>query len=276
MLKLGEINTLTVLRETDFGFYLGDNFGNDVLLPKKWAPETLELDNELDVFIYRDHEERLIATTLKPWIYLHEFAYLKTKEISHLGAFMDWGMEKDLFIPFRNQPKEFEIDKWYCVYLYIDEETDRLVGTAKIDKHLDLETPNYERGDKVSALVCEDTDLGVKLILDNKFRGLAYHSDSFKDIRRGDWIDAYVKTVREDHKIDVSLEPVGAAKLEPISQKVFDYITDCGGQTHLTDKSAPEEIHKELEISKKAFKAALGILYKAGKVVLSKEKTTLK
>lgn len=275
MIKLGEYNQLIVLRETDFGFYLGDGIGNDILIPRKWTNTNLAIDDEINVFVYLDHEERPIATTLVPKIILGEFNYLKAKDVSKVAAFMDWGLEKDLMVPFKNQPQNFEQDKWYCIYLYIDTETERLVGTAKINPFLNKETPTYEIGDKVNILVCEDTDIGVNLIVDNKFRGLVYHSDIFNNIQRGDKTVGYIKKVRVDGKLDVTLEPIGLERFEVNAQKLLDYIKSNGGEISLTDKSDPELIYEKLQMSKKTFKAALGILYKAKKVILSPNATSL-
>ncbi len=275
MIELGKYNTLQVLREIDFGFYLGDEIGNDILLPRKWATPNLAIDDFISVFVYLDHEERPIATTMTPKIILGEFNYLKAKDVSNVGAFMDWGLEKDLLVPFKNQPKKFEQDRWYCIYLYIDSETNRLVGTARNNSLLNQVEPEYTLGDKVEVLVCEDTEIGVNVIIDNKFKGLIYHSDIFNNIQRGDKTIGYIKKPREDGKLDVSLEPIGIERFEVNAQKILDYLAKNGGKISLTDKSEPEDIYSQLQMSKKIFKASLGLLYKAKKIILNKESTEL-
>jgi uncharacterized protein len=273
MIKLGVYNTLKVVREIDFGFYLGDNLGHDILMPRKWATPELTLDDEISVFVYLDHEERPIATTMTPKITLGQFNYLKVSDLSSVGAFMDWGLEKDLLVPFKNQPKKFEQGKWYCIYLYLDTESNRLVGTARTNNLFSNEMPTYKIGEKVNILVCEDTDIGVNLIVDNQFRGLVYHSDIFNNIQRGDQTFGYIKKIREDGKLDISLDPIGVERFEVNAQKILDYINLKGGSIALTDKSDPDLIYAELEMSKKTFKAALGILYKAKKISLDKNST---
>jgi uncharacterized protein len=275
MLHLGKKNTLVVVREVDFGFYLSDQIQNDVLLPRKWAPEGLAIDDELEVFIYLDHEERPIATTMTPKIYLDEFAYLRAKEVNHLGAFVDWGLEKDLFVPYKNQPKQFEEGKYYLIYLYLDKETERLAGTARTNNYLDQVEPFYKIGDRVSILIGDDTEIGKQVVVDNGFRGIVYASENFKSIKRGDKSIGYIKKVREDGKLDVSLEPIGVIRLEKNAQKLLEFIQKQGGTTHLNDKSNPEDIYELLEMSKKNFKAALGILYKLKKVALFDNRTEL-
>jgi uncharacterized protein len=275
MLNLGKKNSLTVVREVDFGFYLSDLVSSDVLLPRKWASEGLAIDDEIEVFIYLDHEERPIATTMEPKIYLNQFAYLRAKMITQVGAFMDWGLEKDLFVPFKNQPKPFEEGKWYLIYLYLDTETDRLVGTARNNSFLNQFMPHYEVGASVEVVVCEDTDIGKNAIVDHLFSGIFYHSDIFKPIKRGEKCQAYIKKVREDGKIDLSLEPIGKIRFEQNAEKILAFLKRNGGATHLTDKSTPEDVYELLQMSKKNFKAALGTLYKAHKISLEKNQTRL-
>lgn len=257
------------------GFYLEDEFKNEVLLPRKFITPHMQLDDELDVFLYFDSDDRPVATTQKPRIQLHQFAYLKVTEISRFGAFMDWELDKDLLVPFRNQPRDFEDGKYYCIYLYLDPASNRLVGTGKTNPYFSKEHPSYEVGQEVSLLVCEDTDLGVNVIVDNQYKGLAYYDVVYKKVKRGDYTKGYIQKVREDGKLDISLEPIGASRLEPNAQRVLDYLIAMGGSIELTDKSKPDAIYNAVEMSKKAFKNALGNLYRSKKILLTKENTQL-
>ena len=274
-MEFGKINTLIYMRSTPQGVYLEDEQGEEVLLPNKFVTNEMEVDDKLDVFVYLDSEDRPVATTQTPLIQLNQFNFLKVKDANSIGAFMDWGLDKDLLVPFRNQKADFEKDKYYLVYLYFDEQSQRLAGTNKFQGILHADEPTFERGQKVEALLCDKTDLGINCIIDNTHVGMIYHDEIFDIVKRGEKRDVYIKKVREDGKIDLSIEPLGAKRLEPNAEKVLKYITKCGGSIKLTDKSSPDIIFDELKMSKRAFKDALGTLYKNKKVVLSKTETKL-
>ena len=274
-MEFGKINTLIYMRSTPQGVYLEDEQGEEVLLPNKFVTNEMEVDDKLDVFVYLDSEDRPVATTQTPLIQLNQFNFLKVKDANSIGAFMDWGLDKDLLVPFRNQKADFEKDKYYLVYLYFDEQSQRLAGTNKFQGILHADEPTFERGQKVEALLCDKTDLGINCIIDNTHVGMIYHDEIFDIVKRGEKRDIYIKKVREDGKIDLSIEPLGAKRLEPNAEKVLEYITKCGGSIKLTDKSSPDIIFDELKMSKRAFKDALGTLYKNKKVVLSKTETKL-
>lgn len=276
-MKVGQYNTLKILRGTSVGMYLGDEEGNDVLLPHKYIPEEAVVGQDIDVFIYRDSEDRLIATTLKPLIELNQFACLEVVGVSKFGAFVDWGLEKDLFIPFREQNKKLEQGDWTVVYLYLDEQTDRLVGSCKVHKFFkNDEIAGLEPGQEVDLLVFEKTDLGLNVIIDNLYKGLVYQNEIFQRVAWGDVLKGYVKNIREDGKIDVSLQKQGFLQIiEPNSQKILDKLKASGGSLALSDKSDAMEIMEVLEMSKKNFKKATGNLYKQKLISMEEEQIRL-
>jgi predicted RNA-binding protein (virulence factor B family) len=275
MIHLGQYNTLKILRFTPPGAYLGDDEENVVLLPNKYLTEDLEVDQEITVFIYLDTHERIVATTLHPYIHLNTFNYLKVHSTSPFGAFLDWGLEKHLFVPFKEQLVKMEVGKYYCVYLYIDDATQRLVASARIKRHLETERIVVKEGDEVDLLVCESTDLGKNVIINDTYSGLVYTNHLVKNVQRGERCKGYITKVREDGKMDVSLEKPGFQKIEPNMQAILNYLNLHHGTMFLTDKSHPDEIRDELGMSKKTFKQVLGQLYKAKKVDLHEDKVVL-
>lgn len=266
-MKTGEYNTLKIDRRTTVGLYLTDG-NEDVLLPNKYIPSRIDMDEEITVFVYLDQQERKVATTLEPKIYLNEFALLKVNYVNEIGAFLDWGLEKDLFVPFREQARKMEAGKWYVVYMYLDEKTGRLVASSKLNQFLDNKNLTVSEGDEADLIVTHITEAGINVIINEKHKGLLYKNEVFEDLRTGDRIIGYIKKIRPDGKIDVSRRPLGVANLEQSAQEVYDYLKQNKGFIPLTDKSNPEEIKDLLEMSKKSFKKAIGILYKEKKVDL--------
>lgn len=262
MLNLGVKNTLRILRGTGVGMFLGDAEGNDVLLPKKYIPEDAIVGDDIEVFIYRDSEDRIIATTLEPKIQLNEFAYLQVKAVTQVGAFLDWGLEKDLFVPFREQNKKMEVDKWYVVYLYIDEDTDRLAASCKVNRFFEKENIDLTIGQEVDILVFEETDLGMNAIINNRYKGLIYENEIFQRIKVGTRTKAYVKNIRDDKRIDLSLQKQGYANVEPNAERILEKLKANNGFLDLTDKSDANYVMYQLEMSKKTFKKAAGALYR--------------
>ena len=263
MIDIGVYNELTILRSTSVGLYLGDEQGEDVLLPNKYCPEEYEVGDKIDVFVYLDYAERKVATNIDPKIKLHEFALLKTTSVENVGAFMDWGLEKELMVPFKEQRQNMEQGRWYVVYLDIDEKTDRLYASNKIEKRLQNENLTVEQGDEVDLLVYTKSDLGYSLIINNKHKGLVFDNEVFKELNIGDKLKGYVKEIREDNKIDISLAPVGYSNYNDINaNRILDKLNQNDGFIGINDKSSPHEIYDEFGISKKAFKKAAGALYK--------------
>ncbi len=275
MIPLGTYTKLTAKRQLLQGIYLEDEAGDEVLLPNKYIPNSLKLEDEISVFVYTDSEDRIIATTIKPRIQLHEFACLECVHVSGIGAFLDWGLEKDLFVPFKEQNLKMKVGNEYIVYLYNDDESDRLVASAKIFKYLSNEELTVKEGEQVNLLIADPTDLGVNVIVNNKHRGLIYRNEIFQNLELGDQIKGYIKKVREDNRLDVSLQAQGLANIEPSAIRILDYLQMNGGYMTLTDKSRPEEIMAKMEMSKKSFKKALGSLYRQKLVRLEKNGTYL-
>ena len=265
-MKIGEYNTLRILRLTTVGAYLGDDEDNDVLLPNKYLTHEMSVGEDIEVFLYKDSEDRLVATTEKPFITLNEFAYLRVKEVTPFGAFLDWGLEKDLLVPFREQTTKLEEDKYYLIYLKLDTETNRLVATAKTNKYFSVDTSEVEINKEVEILICEIFDLGVKIVIEGKFLGIIYHNDVTRKLRRGDYTIGYVYNIREDGKLDVRLEKSGYEKIEPNAERLLALINNRKGVLYLTDKSDPDDIRDTVGMSKKTFKQAVGNLYKQKKI----------
>jgi len=268
MIPLGTVSTLTILRETEPGLFLGDEQENEVLLPNRYKPEQFEIGDSIDVFVYLDNEERPVATTDQPHLQLHEFAYLRCSAVNKYGAFMDWGLVKELFVPFKEQARPMKQGNWYIVYLYLDDKTNRLVGSSKTNKYLSNENLDIKKYDQVEILVTHLTDKGANAIINGKYKGLIYIEDIFEDIRTGDKMPAHVKKVREDNKVDLVLQTMGYRAIEPNAQYILDELEAAGGFLPIHDKSEPDAIKDQLGLSKKSFKKAIGSLYKDKKIVI--------
>lgn len=266
MLAIGEYHTLKIDRDTDPGLFLTDDDGNEVLLPNKYKPETFEIGDELEVFVYLDHEERPVATTLKPFIKLDEFGLLKCVEVSEIGAFMDWGLEKHLFVPFKEQAMKMREGERYLIFCYLDELTDRLVGSNKVDAFLDNSVLTVEPFEEVDLIIANPTDLGWNVIVNEIHKGLLYKDEVFQKLHVGDRLKGWVKKTRQDGKIDITLQRPGYRSIEPNAQELLNILEIKGGFLGLTDKSSPKEIEREVQMSKKSFKRALGNLYKQRRV----------
>ncbi|MCG5644131.1 MAG: S1-like domain-containing RNA-binding protein [Flavobacteriaceae bacterium] len=269
MIVLGKFNTLEILRDTSVGLFLGDGDGTDILLPNKYVPEQWEIGDKLSVFCYLDHEERPVATNIEPYVQRDCFALLRVVEVNAIGAFLDWGLEKHLLVPFKEQRSKMQEGQSYVVYCYLDELTFRLVGSNKLDKFLDNSNAAFEAGDRVEALVTRKSDLGWDVIVNNQFKGMVYENEVFKQIAVGDRMTAYVKQQREDHKLDISLQALGVAVLEPSAKQILTLLEAHKGFLPLHDKSDPQEIKAYLEMSKKVFKKAIGTLYKNREIRIS-------
>lgn len=279
MIQLGKMNKMTVVKTVDFGVYLdGGEEAGEILLPTRYVPEGCKPGDELEVFLYLDQEERLIATTLTPKAQVGDFAYLKVNWVNQFGAFLDWGLMKDLFVPFREQKMRMQQDRSYIVYVYIDEESYRIVGTAKVDKYLGTPEPGvYKQGDEVNLLIQQKTDMGFKAIIDNKYTGLLYDNEVFRPLHTGDVVKGYIKNIREDGKIDLELQNQhGQASVLGFAQELKKYLELHGGHTPLNDKSDSEEIYATFGVSKKVFKRAVGDLYKHRLITLEDGITLVK
>ena len=262
MVKIGKYNTLKIVKDLDFGVYLDGGDGLEILLPARYVPKNVKPGDEVEVFIYHDNEGRLIATTAKPLAQAGEFQFMEVKSVNNTGAFLEWGLMKDLLVPFKEQKMPMREGRWYLVYVHVDHVTGRIVASARIDKYLDNVIPNYSFNQEVDLLVAEDTEIGYKVIINNTHWGLVYHSEVFQRLEKGEHLKGYIKEVREDEKIDVSLTPLGYKKVEGIAKTILDSLKDQGGYVAVHDKSEPELIYSLFRCSKKAFKQAIGALYK--------------
>ncbi|MFP4605898.1 MAG: S1 RNA-binding domain-containing protein, partial [Bacteroidales bacterium] len=271
MIEPGKYHTLKVVRSSDQGFYLTKGEEDAILLPNRYTPAGLQIDDEIDVFVYTDSQGRLIATTLKPKLTLHEFALLKVTSITRFGAFMDWGIAKELLVPFREQEKRLQEGDSAVTYLFYDEVSERLVGSTKIRKFLDNEDISLEVDEQTDILVYEQTDIGYKCIVNNQYEGMIYENEIFQQINIGDKLIAYVKKVRSDGKIDLQIQQPGYSKVAPNAEKILQHLKANNGWLPLTDKSEPEEIKAKFNMSKKTFKKAVGYLYKKQLISIENE-----
>jgi len=262
MIEIGTYNELTAVRETDHGMILHDAEEDDVLLPNKFKPATLRVGDPITVFVYTDSEDWPIATTQQPLATRNQFAYLAVKEISEFGAWMDIGLDKDLLVPFSEQNPKLQTGESYPLYVYVDETTNRMVGSARLRRFLDQEQITVEEGEEVDLFITGWSDLGVKAIINGKHEGLIFKSDVFRPLHAGDRLRGFVKNIREDGKIDLRLQQKGYAKVEPNAEKILQRLRQSGGFLPLHDKSDPDLIRDQLQMSKKTFKKAIGGLYK--------------
>lgn len=262
MLRIGQYQELKINREVDFGLYLGDG-QDEVLIPTKYIPEGVEIGDTLRVFLYKDSEDRPIATTLTPKGVLGDIVSLVVKDETDHGAYMDWGLEKDLFVPRREQHSRFEIGQRYVVRVSMDHKTNRLVGTSKLQAFLKKDASDVlKEGQQVNLLVYDRTDLGWKAVIDQEFVGLIYATEAPASVKVGDELKGYVRTIREDGKVDLRLSGEGREGAEQGRDTLLRVLRENEGILYLTDKSAPEAIYEQLQMSKKLFKKALGGLYK--------------
>lgn len=268
MLKIGEFNELVVLKETDFGVYLISD-EDEILLPKKYVPEGLTIGDKINVFIYKDSEDRLVATTITPKAKVGDIAYLEVKDTNRYGAFLDWGLEKDLLVPFSEQKMKMVAGNKYFVKVYFDEKSKRIAATSRINKYISKEVSDLNEGEEVDLLAYKFTELGVSVIINGKYMGVVYKNDIFIRIDVGDKLKGYISKIREDGKIDVSIRKRGFNKVIDSKEAILQKLQEANGFLPLTDKSSPEEIEENLEMSKSAFKKAIGMLYKQRKIEIT-------
>ena len=270
-IELGKFNQLEVVKEVDFGMYLDGGEEGEILLPTRYVPDGCQLGDMLNVFIYLDNEERLVATTLTPLVQVEQFACLEVAWVNQYGAFLNWGLMKDLFVPFSEQKMKMQVGKKYVIYVYLDEESYRIVASAKVDRYLSKEIAPYAEGEEVNILIWQKTDLGFKAIIENEYSGLIYDSEIFQNLHTGMTLKAFVKQVREDGKIDLMLQKPGFEKVDDFSKTLLEYIEEHGGRIRLNDKSPADEIYDMFGVSKKTFKKGVGDLYKKRLILLSED-----
>lgn len=272
MAEIGKFNVLTASKSTPQGMYLTDEDNNEILLPNRYVPDGFKIGAKLNVFVYMDSEDRIIATTKSPKGLAGDFALLKVKDVNNIGAFLDWGLEKDLFVPFKEQRKPLRTGESSVFFIYVDEETNRMIASSKINKFLYEKIDQLSSGDEVDILVTARTDLGYTCVVENKYSGLIYENEVFQEIQMGDKLKAYVKKIRHhDAKIDISLQKTGYKKVGDLPSQILRKLKLQAGFMPVNNKTEPEKIYDLFGVSKKTFKMALGSLYKERKIIITDE-----
>ena len=275
MAELGKKNKLTVIKSLDFGVYLDGGDLDEILLPRRYVPEGCTVGDQLDVFVHLDSDDLLIATTDTPKAMVGECAVLKVVEVNQIGAFLDWGLPKDLLVPFGEQQKPMQVGQSYVVYLYIDQASERIAASTKLDKFLGDTSPYFKEQQQVDLLICGRTDLGYKAVVNSSVIGLIFNSEVFKPIQIGQTLKGFIKRIRPDKKLDLCLQLVDRETLDALSEQILTFIKAQGGQTILTDKSSPHEISQQFGVSKSSYKKALGKLYKKRLINIEKQLVSL-
>lgn len=275
LVKLGRVNTLTVVKEVEFGYYLDGQDLGEILLPNSAVESLLAVDDEVDAFIYKDSEDRLIATLKTPKAQVGEIASLKVSAVTSIGAFLDWGLEKELLVPFAEQTERMEESKSYLVLLYVDV-SNRIVASTKLDKRLHREPVNYKPHQQVEIVIVDHTDIGYKAAINGAHWGVLYRNEVFKELRVGYKTKAYINRVREDDKIDLLLEKPGYSHNDELANKIIKFLKQNDGFSHVSDKSSPEIISRLFGVSKKKFKQSIGNLLKGGAISVEKDGIRLK
>lgn len=275
MLNIGQINRLRIARLADAGVYLDAGSYGDILLPRRYVPTHARTDDELEVFIYLDSEDRLIATTERPYLQVGESAYLKSVDNTRHGAFFDWGLAKDLLVPYNEQERPIEVGKSYVVHAFLDERTESIVGTTRLAHHLNEFSYYFKQGQAVNLLIYARDELGYRAVVNQTHLGLLYNSEVFQTLRIGTQVNGFIHQIRPDRKIDLTLRKPGVIVEDVLAQQILSHLKQQGGSSTFTDKTPPEQIYAEFKVSKAHFKRALGLLYKQKLIQLAPDKTTL-
>jgi uncharacterized protein len=270
VVKLGETNKLQIIKEVDFGYFLDGEEEGEILLPKDQTLKKYEIDDWIDVFIYLDSEDRIVATTRKPLGRVNQFSFLKVAQVNPVGAFLDWGLSKDVLVPFHEQKKSMEEGKSYLVYIYLDTKSSRITGSSRFDRFLDYYNDDFEEGQKVNILIQAQTDLGYKCIINHTHWGILYKNEVFQQLKIGKPHESYIKKIRADGRIDLCLQQPGYGKIDGIAEKIVAKLKSSDGFINVNDKSDPETIYQVFGVSKKAYKKAIGALYKKRIITLEK------
>ncbi len=275
MAKLGTINNLRVVKVVDFGVYLdGDELG-EILLPSRYVPESCVIDQIIKVFIYLDSDDLTIATTDMPLALVGESAYLKVVDINHYGAFLEWGLSKNLLVPYSEQIKPLTVGQYYVFYVFLDEQTDRIAASAKLNEFLSEEAEELETGTKVDLLICAQTDMGFKAVINDSYLGLIFKNEIFQLLRVGQKLKGLIKNIRDDGKIDLGLQVSAEKTRDELSDRIIEFLSQQGGTSTLTDKSPPNDIYNQFSVSKGSYKKALGQLFRQKLILIEKSKITL-
>ncbi|NIB44571.1 GntR family transcriptional regulator [Pseudomaricurvus alkylphenolicus] len=275
MVSIGQINHLKVVKQVDFGVFLDGGSDGNILLPRRYVPQQAEVGNSLDVFIYLDSEDDLIATTETPKVMVGECAYLKVTDVNQHGAFLDWGLSKELLVPFNEQHRRMEEGKSYVVTVYLDKSTQRLAASSRLSKHLQEHSRRFRPQQAVDLLISDRSDMGYKAVINHTHLGLIFRDDAFKPLKTGTRIKGYIKDIRRDGKIDLSLQLPPVQQRDALTEEIMAHLEANGGVSNLTDKSPPDDIYQAFNVSKGSYKKALGALYKARRIVIEKERIRL-
>lgn len=277
MLKIGQINHLQVIKQVDFGIFLdGGNFGN-ILLPRRYVPATAKIGDTLEVFIYLDSDDCIIATTLTPKVMVGQCAFLEVKEVNAVGAFLDWGLPKDLLVPYNEQQKPMEAGRSYVVHVFLDKHSSRITASSYLSRHLEERASGLKLQQAVDLLICGRSDLGFKAVVNHSHLGLIFRDDSPRTLLLGEQLTGYIKEIRDDRKIGLSLKPIASNSSirDELTDIILAHLQQNNGISTLTDKSEPEEIYQQYKVSKGIYKNALSKLYKERKILISKEQISL-
>ncbi len=274
-INIGRMNRLQVVKTVEFGVYLDGGHLDTILLPKRYAPDNCKLGDWLDVFLYMDSEDMLIATTLTPKVQVGECAYLKVTDVNRAGAFLDWGLPKDLLVPFSEQHRPMEVGRSYVVCVLRDPNDDRIVASSKLSRHLQEQNVYFRPQQAVNLLICGQSDMGYKAIIDHTHLGLIFKDEAFKPLNYGQQVQGFIKGIRDDKKIDLSLQPPAASGRDQLSEQILEHLRRNNGVSPLTDKCAPEDIYKTFNVSKSNYRKALGKLYKDKKILIEKDRIAL-
>jgi len=275
MVEIGKINNLQVLKNLEHGIYLDGEHLGEILMPSRYVPENCEVGDSLEVFIYLDSADLLIATTEEPYAMVGECTYLKVVDVNQAGAFLDWGLPKDLLVPYSEQISPMEVGKSYTVLVFLDKNTDRIAATQRLDTYLSEEAQYFKPEQAVDLLIFGKTDLGYKAVINNTHIGLIYKNEVFQPLTDGEKLKGYIKIIRPDRKIDLCLQLPGKDALDDLSSRIIDHLKNNDGVSTLTDKSSPEDIYENFGVSKKNYKKAIGKLYKKRLIRIEKDKITL-
>jgi predicted RNA-binding protein (virulence factor B family) len=268
MAEIGKTSTLPVVKDLDFGVYLDAEGLGEILLPRRYVPDGCTVGDEVEVFLYRDSEDALLATTEVPLVEVGRAAFLKVVAVTKVGAFLDWGLPKDLLVPFREQTQEMEAGRSYVVFVYLDRKSRRIAASTRLDRYLAAGSRDFEEGQRVDLLIYGRTDLGYKAIVDDTCWGVLYDNEVFQPLRKGQRVEGYIKQVRSDAKLDLTLHKPGYEKVDDLSTQILERLKAEGGFLPVSDKSPPEQIYARFEVSKKTFKKAVGALYRARLITL--------
>jgi len=275
MVEIGKLNTLTVLKNVDHGIYLDGEHLGEILMPERYVPENCEVGDSIEAFIYLDSADLLLATTETPYVMVGECAYLKVVDVNQAGAFLDWGLPKDLLVPYSEQISPLQIGQSYTVLVFLDESTNRIAATQKLDTYLSEEAQYFKPEQAVDLLIFGKTELGYKAVINNTHIGLIYKNEVFQPLTHGEKLKGYIKTIRPDRKIDLCLQLPGKDARDDLSSRILDHLKNNNGVSTLTDKSSPEDIYENFGVSKKNYKKAIGRLYKKRLIRIEKDKTIL-